>query len=153
MRFSLFYNFDILPGKEVPELYRFEGKYYQYKGVDIHPRPVQNARQLLWLAAGNGTPEVAGQIGCQILVPRVGPVSRHQKIISRYQNTLGVKSGFVSVLRFVYAAETEREAQEQTRRTITCGTLYATWQRGTWSRQGCRRERRSDCRKHGSKWL
>ncbi|GCE29989.1 luciferase [Dictyobacter alpinus] len=102
----------------------FEGEYYQYKGVEIQPRPVQNARQLLWLAAGNGTPEVAGELGCHLLVPRVGPVSRHQQIIRRYQETLGRKSGFVSVLRFVYAAETEREAQEQTRRTITRYAKY-----------------------------
>ena len=97
----------------------FEGTYYHYKGVEIHPRPVQNARQLLWLAAGSGTPEIAGQIGCQLLIPRVGPSSRHQQIISRYRATLGEKPGFVSVLRFVYVAETEREAQEQTRHTIT----------------------------------
>jgi alkanesulfonate monooxygenase SsuD/methylene tetrahydromethanopterin reductase-like flavin-dependent oxidoreductase (luciferase family) len=102
----------------------FEGHYYQYKGVEIHPRPVQNVRQLLWLAAGNGTPEVAGQIGCQLLIPRVGPSSRHQQIITRYRDALGGKPGFVSVLRFVYVAETEREAQEQTRRTITRYAKY-----------------------------
>ncbi|GCE25162.1 hypothetical protein KDA_06460 [Dictyobacter alpinus] len=102
----------------------FEGEYYQYKDLAIHPRPVQNAHQLLWLAAGKGTPEVAGQMGCPILVPRVGSVLRHQHIISRYQEALGEKSGVVSVLRFVYVADTEREAREQTRRTITRYAKY-----------------------------
>lgn len=97
----------------------FGGTYYQYKGIEIHPRPVHNARQLLWLAGGKGTPEVAGQIGCQLLVPRAGLISRHQDIISRYHDALGGKPGFVSILRFVYVAETEREAQEQMHRTIT----------------------------------
>ena len=102
----------------------FEGNYYQYKNIAIEPRPVQDARQLLWLAAGNGTPEVAGQIGCQLLIPRVGPISRHQQIITRYRDSLADKPGFVSVLRFVYVAETEREAQEQTHRTITRYAKY-----------------------------
>jgi alkanesulfonate monooxygenase SsuD/methylene tetrahydromethanopterin reductase-like flavin-dependent oxidoreductase (luciferase family) len=102
----------------------FAGNYYQFNGVECHPRPPQNARQLLWLAAGNGTPEVAGQIGCQLLIPRVGPRSRHQEIIRRYRDALGGKSGFVSALRFVYVAETEQEAKEQTRRTITRYAKY-----------------------------
>jgi alkanesulfonate monooxygenase SsuD/methylene tetrahydromethanopterin reductase-like flavin-dependent oxidoreductase (luciferase family) len=102
----------------------FEGTFYHYNDVEIQPRPVQNAQQLLWLAVGNGMPEVAGQIGCQLLIPRVGPSSRHHHAITRYHDALGGKPGFVSALRFVYAAETAREAQEQTRRTITRYAKY-----------------------------
>ncbi len=96
----------------------FAGQYYQYENIEIQPRSLQSARQLLWLAAGSRTPEVAGQGGYHLLIPRVGPVSRHRDIITRYRETLGEKDGFVSVLRFVYVAETEREAQEQTRQTM-----------------------------------
>lgn len=102
----------------------FEGNYYHYQGVEIHPRPLQNARQLLWLAAGNGIPEAAGKLGCPLLIPRIGPSSRHQQAITHYHDTLAGKGGFVSVLRFVSVAETEREAQEQTRRTITRYAKY-----------------------------
>lgn len=102
----------------------FEGDYYQFHGVACHPRPVQHARQLLWLAAGSGTPERAGQIGCPLLIPRIGPRTRHQELIDRYRAALAGKPGFVSALRFVYAAETEQEAQQQTRRTIARYAKY-----------------------------
>ncbi|HZR41622.1 MAG TPA: hypothetical protein VFB12_15995, partial [Ktedonobacteraceae bacterium] len=61
---------------------------------------------------------------CHLLIPRVGPSSRHQHSIRRYREALGEKSGFVSVLRFVYAAETKREAQQQTQRTIARYAKY-----------------------------
>lgn len=102
----------------------FVGKYYQYEDIEIQPRPVQNARQLLWLAAGSGTPDVAGEFGYHLLIPRVGSVSRHQQLIARYREALDRRPGFVSVLRFVYVAETEQDAYEQTRQTITRYARY-----------------------------
>lgn len=102
----------------------FAGNYYQFQDIEIAPRPVQSAQQLLWLAAGTGTPEVAGKSGFRLLIPRVGPASRHQQMIARYREALGEKPGFISMLRFIYVAETEREAQDQTRQTITRYAKY-----------------------------
>lgn len=102
----------------------FEGTYYQYHDVEIHPRSVQPARQLLWLAAGSGTLEVAGRLGCPLLLPRVGTLLRQQQALEHYHSALGNTPGFVSALRFVSVAQTQREAQEQTRRTIARYTKY-----------------------------
>ncbi|HEY4385171.1 MAG TPA: LLM class flavin-dependent oxidoreductase [Ktedonobacteraceae bacterium] len=102
----------------------FAGQYYQYEDVEISPRPIQAAAQLLWLAAGTGTPELAGKFGFRLLIPRIGPTSRHQQQAVRYREALAGKSGFVSALRFVYVAETEQEAQTQTRHTITRYAKY-----------------------------
>jgi alkanesulfonate monooxygenase SsuD/methylene tetrahydromethanopterin reductase-like flavin-dependent oxidoreductase (luciferase family) len=102
----------------------FDGQYYHYKDVEISPRPVQSVEQLLWLAAGTGTPEVAGKFGFRLLIPRVGPANRHQQNIQRYREALAGKPGFVSVLRFVYVAQTEQEAQAQTQHTITRYAKY-----------------------------
>lgn len=96
----------------------FVGDYYHYKDVEIQPRPIQKARQLLWLAASSSTPETAGKIGCQILIPRAGPETRHQQLITRYQKALGGKPGVAAILRFIYVAESVSKAQAQTRRTI-----------------------------------
>lgn len=102
----------------------FDGQYYQYRNVEISPRPVQSAEQILWLAAGTGTPEVAGTFGFRLLIPRVGPASRHRQNIQRYHEALAGKPGFVSVLRFVYVAQTAQEAYAQTQQTITRYAKY-----------------------------
>ncbi|HLG75201.1 MAG TPA: LLM class flavin-dependent oxidoreductase [Ktedonobacteraceae bacterium] len=102
----------------------FAGAYYQYHDVEIQPAPLQPAHQLIWLAAGSATPELAGQCGYGLLIPRVGPLARHYDMVTRYRSTLAGKPGFVSILRFVYVAETEQEAREQTRQTITRYAKY-----------------------------
>ncbi|WP_338250529.1 LLM class flavin-dependent oxidoreductase [Dictyobacter halimunensis] len=79
---------------------------------------MQPAQQIIWLAAGNSTPEVAGRYGYGLLIPRVGPATRHQEMITRYREALEGKPGLVSLLRFVYVAESEQEAREQTRETV-----------------------------------
>lgn len=102
----------------------FSGRYYQYADIEIQPRPMQKARQLLWLAAGTATPEVAGRAGYPLLIPRVGPAARHWDMMARYRKMLEERDGFVSVLRFVHVAGTQREAQEHTRRTIARYASY-----------------------------
>jgi alkanesulfonate monooxygenase SsuD/methylene tetrahydromethanopterin reductase-like flavin-dependent oxidoreductase (luciferase family) len=51
-------------------------------------------------------------------------------MMARYRKMVQERDGFVSVLRFVYVAQTQREAQEHTRRTIA---RYAHYDCGiTW---------------------
>lgn len=97
----------------------FAGTYYRYSHAHIQPRPIQSARRLIWLAASTNTTEVAGKAGYPLLLPRVGPAPRHQQLIASYQAALNGQPGFIASLRFVYVAESERQAQEETRQTIT----------------------------------
>jgi alkanesulfonate monooxygenase SsuD/methylene tetrahydromethanopterin reductase-like flavin-dependent oxidoreductase (luciferase family) len=102
----------------------FQGHYYSYEQIEMNPRPIQPAQQLLWLAASDTTVEVAGEHGYRLQIPRVGSAERHVQLIQRYRAALGGKPGFVTQLRFVYAAETEREAKEQTRLTFARYAKY-----------------------------
>ncbi len=96
----------------------FAGDYYRYKAIEMNPRTLQSAQKLIWLAASGTTPEVAGKAGYGLLIPRPGSAEKHKHLITRYREVLADKVGFVSQLRFVYVAETEQEAREQTRITF-----------------------------------
>lgn len=93
----------------------FVGASHQFAGIELNPRPRQRAADLLWLAAGEATPDLAGLAGYGLLVPRVGASERHLQSIERYRAALAGRSGRVALLRYVYAAATEQEAKEQTR--------------------------------------
>lgn len=97
---------------------QFDGTFYRYDGVEINPRPVQSAQRMIWVAASQSTPEVTAEHGYGFLIPRVGPGERHKGLIERYRAALNGKPGFISQLRFVYVAETERQAKEETRETF-----------------------------------
>ncbi len=60
----------------------------------------------------------------RLLVPRVGSPQDHRQWIARYRTACGSRPGYVAQLRFVYVAETEREAQEQTRATFARYAQY-----------------------------
>lgn len=108
----------------------FSGTYYQYEQTEINPRPLQSAQQLIWLAASKTTPEIAGKAGYGLLIPRIGPVERHNSLIARYRKAQASSGsnaenrGQIAQLRFVYVAETEREAREQTRITFARYAKY-----------------------------
>jgi alkanesulfonate monooxygenase SsuD/methylene tetrahydromethanopterin reductase-like flavin-dependent oxidoreductase (luciferase family) len=102
----------------------FQGRYHAYEQIEMNPRPIQPVQHLLWLAASDTTVELAGAHGYRLQVPRVGPAERHIQLIQRYRAALGGKPGFVTQLRFVYVAETEREAKEQTRLTFARYAKY-----------------------------
>lgn len=108
----------------------YKGKFFKYQQVEINPRPLQSAQRLIWVAASDSTVALAAQHGYGLLVPRVGPGAKHRELIERYRAALGGKAGRVAQLRFVYVAETTREAHEQTRRTFE---RYAQYDCGvTW---------------------
>lgn len=116
----------------------FRGQHYRFEDVQINPRPVQSADELIWLAASDATPELAGRHGFPLQIPRVGPAERHRALIARYRAALGPRHGHVAVLRFVYVAETTRAAQEETRRTFARYAQYdcgVTWDGRTDSAQ------------------
>ncbi|MGG1314730.1 LLM class flavin-dependent oxidoreductase [Cohnella laeviribosi] len=102
----------------------FDGDYYRFTDVEICPRPFRNANDLIWLAASDSTVELAGKHGYRLLVPRVGAAERHREWIDRYRAALQDRPGWVALLRFVYVAETAREAEEQTRRTFARYAQY-----------------------------
>jgi len=98
---------------------RFNGSFYTFEGAEINPRPVQSAQQLLWIAGSQATPEYAAEHGYGFLIPRVGTGVRHLDLIARYRGALVGQRGFISQLRFVYVAETEQQAREETRDTFS----------------------------------
>jgi alkanesulfonate monooxygenase SsuD/methylene tetrahydromethanopterin reductase-like flavin-dependent oxidoreductase (luciferase family) len=102
----------------------FRGRYYAYEQIEMNPRPIQPAQRLLWLAASDTTVEVAGERGYRLQIPRVGPAGRHVQLVQRYRAALAGKPGFVTQLRFVYVAETEQAAREQTRLTFARYAKY-----------------------------
>lgn len=102
----------------------FQGRYFSFEQIEMNPRPIQPANHLLWLAASDTTVELAGTRGYRLQIPRVGSAERHVQLIERYRAALGSKPGFVTQLRFVYVAETEREAKEQTRQTFARYAKY-----------------------------
>src|SRR4051812_48925492 len=97
---------------------QFDGQYYRYRNVEINPRPVQAARDLIWVAASQTTVELAAARGYGLLIPRVGNGETHHELTRRYREAPHGQPGFVSQLRFVYVAQTEHEAKEQTRLTF-----------------------------------
>jgi alkanesulfonate monooxygenase SsuD/methylene tetrahydromethanopterin reductase-like flavin-dependent oxidoreductase (luciferase family) len=96
----------------------FAGHFYRYDGVPIDPRPIQPARDLIWLAASDSTIELAGRMGYGPLFPRAIAPNRYQVLYERYQDALDDRPGFIAQLRFVFVAETERAAHDQTRLLI-----------------------------------
>lgn len=97
---------------------QYDGEWYHYHGVEINPRPLRKAHDLIWVAASQTTVEVAGERGYGLLIPRVGAGDGHKALIQRYRAAANGRSSFVSMLRFVYVAETEEAAKEQTRKTF-----------------------------------
>jgi alkanesulfonate monooxygenase SsuD/methylene tetrahydromethanopterin reductase-like flavin-dependent oxidoreductase (luciferase family) len=102
----------------------FAGRYYDYVDVRIDPGALQSAEALLWIAASASTPEWAGAAGYRLLVPRVGAAKQHQEWIARYRAAAQCRHAYVAMLRFVYVAETEREAREQTQATFARYAQY-----------------------------
>ncbi|HEU5097417.1 MAG TPA: LLM class flavin-dependent oxidoreductase [Roseiflexaceae bacterium] len=96
----------------------YSGRYYRYTGVPIDPRPLQPARDLIWLAAGDSTVELAGRMGYGLLIPRAIAPDRYQALYERYRAALDGRPGLISQLRFVFVAESERAAHEQTHQLI-----------------------------------
>ena len=92
----------------------YTGQYYQFDSVAIDPCTLQPPDSLIEIAASGSTLEWAGVQGYRLLVPRVGSAADHVEWIGRYRSACGVPSGEVALLRFVFAAKTERKAQEQT---------------------------------------
>lgn len=97
----------------------FSGAYYRHQGLAISPRPRQDARSLLWLAASATTVPYAARHGLPILLPRPVEEPRLRDLIADYRGhlTLGVR-GHVAALRFVFVAETRELAHERTRATF-----------------------------------
>jgi alkanesulfonate monooxygenase SsuD/methylene tetrahydromethanopterin reductase-like flavin-dependent oxidoreductase (luciferase family) len=102
----------------------FTGTHYHFPPTSIQPPPLQPAHKLIWLAASKSTVEFAGRAGYPILLPRVGTSAHHRQLADTYQAALGDQPGFISCLRFVYIAETERAAQEETHQTIARYARY-----------------------------
>lgn len=115
---------DILQQAFADGLVDYRGRFYSYEQVVINPHPLQSAQQLIWLAASDSTVEYAAQRGYGLLIPRVGLASKHRELIERYRAASAGRAGYVAQLRFVYVAESEREAQEQTRRTFARYASY-----------------------------
>lgn len=105
----------------------YRGDFFNYEQVVINPRPIQSAQELIWLAASDSTVEYAAQRGYGLLIPRVGLASKHHELIERYRAASAGQvgqAGQIAQLRFVYVAESEREAHEQTRRIFARYASY-----------------------------
>jgi alkanesulfonate monooxygenase SsuD/methylene tetrahydromethanopterin reductase-like flavin-dependent oxidoreductase (luciferase family) len=96
----------------------YAGSFYQHHDVPIAPRPLQATTDLLWVAASDALVEEAGRAGYGLLVPRVGDPLAHGALIARYRAAGTTSHGQIAALRYLSVAETEREAREQSRRTL-----------------------------------
>ncbi len=96
----------------------FLGNYYQYEGIELLSRPLQPAQHVIWIAANQATPELAGVAGYSLLIPNLGTASATQQFLARYRMYLAGKPGFVAQLHFISVASCEREAQEHLQRIL-----------------------------------
>ena len=119
-----FETLDILGQALGPGVVQFDGTYYHFDNVEINPRPLQSAENLIWVAASRSTPVYAAEHGYGFQIPRVGPGAVHKDLIAQYRGALGERPGFVTQLRFVYVAETAREAHAQTHATFARYAKY-----------------------------
>lgn len=103
---------------------RFSGDYFEFTDVEITPSPIQPTSDLIWLAAGDSTVELAGRQSFGLLIPRVGNPERQREWIQRYREASRNGPGRVAQLRFVFVAETTKEAEERTRETFARYAQY-----------------------------
>lgn len=99
----------------------YEGKYHQFKDVEVRPKPLQKPHPPIWMAAlSEESFEKAGRLGFNLLLSPVfgGSLQGARDRIDRYRETLA-KSGFdpstreVGALVMNYAGKTQEEAREQ----------------------------------------
>lgn len=86
------------------------------EAVGLTPLPVQQPRQMLWLASmSDGTAQVAGTLGTHLLLARGQPDAAVQRHIGLYQQARTQanwtkSTGLTQVTRGIYVAETDEQA-------------------------------------------
>ena len=103
------------------EKLNFEGKHYQFKDVEVRPRPLQQPHPPIWMAAlSDETFEKAGRLGLNLLLSPVfgGSLQGAADKIKVYRESLA-KHGHdpstreVGALVMTYAGETQEQAREE----------------------------------------
>ncbi|MBV1960568.1 MAG: LLM class flavin-dependent oxidoreductase [Immundisolibacteraceae bacterium] len=109
------------------ETFSYQGKHFQYQNVSIRPRPLQQPRPPIWMAAvSESSFEKAGRYGLNLLCSPVlgGSLLESQQSIATYWETLE-KHGHdpetheVAALCAMYCGETTDQAREQFAEPVT----------------------------------
>ncbi|MFA1538100.1 LLM class flavin-dependent oxidoreductase [Actinomadura monticuli] len=95
----------------------FKGDFYELNDISVAPPPSRPARELLSLTGRSLTGEAARR-GYGLLVPRTARAEARAEFVQSYLDAPGGTRGPIISLRFVFVADTEREALERTRRTV-----------------------------------
>ncbi|MBW1844821.1 MAG: LLM class flavin-dependent oxidoreductase [Deltaproteobacteria bacterium] len=99
----------------------FEGKHYQFKDLDVRPKPLQQPHPPIWMAAlSEETFEKAGRLGFNLLLSPVfgGSLQGAADRIKRYRDSLA-KHGHdpetrkVGALVMAYAGQTQEIARQE----------------------------------------
>ena len=103
------------------ERFSFKGKHYQFDDVMVRPKPVQQPRPPMWMAAiSESSFPKAGTMGMNLLCSPVfgGSLERSQHLVDAYREAT-VKAGHdpdqreIGALTMVYVGETVEKAREE----------------------------------------
>ena len=103
------------------ERLNFEGEFFQFKDLEIRPRPLQDPHPPIWMAAlSQQTFEKAGRLGFNLLLSPVfgGSLQAARDNIQRYRQALA-DNGFdpasrhVGALTMMFAGKSHEEARSQ----------------------------------------
>ena len=105
--------------KEIFELIRqavdegeitYHGEYYDYEGVVISPPAERPAKDLVWVAAGRNSTELAAANGYRLMMPRPLPLTERLRFNDDYREVTG-DAGEVIHLRSGLVSHTREQAR------------------------------------------
>ncbi|MGE3271197.1 MAG: LLM class flavin-dependent oxidoreductase [Chloroflexota bacterium] len=107
---------DVMTGAWKPGTITYDGTYFQYDDVCVIPKPIQKARDMLWVAARDqGSIEYAGQHGYALLIGQAEPTARQAMYAAQYRQAALAAGNQPRVggTRLVFVGETTAEARAE----------------------------------------
>ncbi|ALJ22110.1 LLM class flavin-dependent oxidoreductase [Microbacterium sp. No. 7] len=88
----------------------FQGEYYRYEDVRLSPTTTRAANDLIWVAAGRNSTELAARHGYRLMIPRPLPLEERLRFNREYREVTG-GDGEVIHLRSGLVGRTRDEAR------------------------------------------
>lgn len=88
----------------------FHGEFYDYDGIVISPPAERPARDLVWVAAGRNSTELAAAHGYRLMIPRPLPLTERLRFNDEYRAVTG-DAGEVIHLRSGLVSHTREQAR------------------------------------------
>lgn len=102
--------FEILRQAVTDGVVDFEGEFYRYRDVALSPTTERAAADLIWVAAGRNSTELAATHGYRLMIPRPLPLEERLRVNREYREVTG-DAGEVIHLRSGLVGRTRDEAR------------------------------------------